>query len=434
MATDVEILDRHMPQRLRLATLVRIRWMAVIGQTVAVLFVAFWLRFPMPVGLCLALIAGSACLNLFLGLNYRSSVLLTPLAAFHVLTFDVLQLAGLLYLTGGLTNPFAILVIVPAVISAAVLPMRLTAVLAGIVILCVTLLAFYHQPLPWYEDAVLATPIVLVAGILVSVIASLIFTSIYVWRVAEEARLLAGALSATELVLQSEKHFTALDGLAAAAAHELGTPLATIALVAKELDLAMQKDDAHKEDIELIRSQTSRCRDILQRLSNRSFSSETHLTRLPVTSLIEEAVDPHRNFGIEIKSVAGIRDDKEPIGQRNPGIAYGLGNLVENAVDFAEKRVEVSSSWTASDVTIEIRDDGPGFPPDMLTRIGEPYAQSRFRTERNGGGGLGLGLFISKTLLERSGATLRFANLPAPDKGASVIVNWPRRLMDAAIE
>ena len=265
-------------------------------------------------------------------------------------------------------------------------------------------------------------------------IASLTFTSIYVWRVAEEARLLAGALSATELVLQREQHFTALDGLAAAAAHELGTPLATIALVAKELDLAIQKGDAHKEDIELIRSQTSRCRDILQRLSNRSIDSENHLTRLPMTSLIEEVIDPHRNFGIDITSIAGKRDDREPVGKRNPGIAYGLGNLVENAVDFAEKTVTVKSSWSANQVAIEISDDGPGFPSDILDRIGEPYAQSRTRNERNGGGGLGLGLFISKTLLERSGAALVFSNLSYPDRGAKVSIAWPRRLMDVAIE
>lgn len=430
MTIDIEIRDRRLPQRLRLSTLIRLRWLAVTGQTAAVLFVAYWLGFPFPVSFCLTLIAAAAWLNLFLAWRYPSTVLLTPYAAFAILTFDVLQLAGLLYMTGGMTNPFATLMIVPAIISATSLPMRLTTVLALIVMLCVTLLAFYHLPLPWYEGATPSTPFVLVAGTLTSVIASLVFTSIYVWRVAEEARLLAGALTATELVLQREQHITALDGLAAAAAHELGTPLATIALVAKELDIAIGKGEAHKEDVELIRSQSARCREILQRLSNRSIDSENHLTRLPLSSLIEEVVDPHRNFGIQIDTVSGVCTVAEPILLRNAGISYGLGNLVENAVDFAKSKVTIESAWSNSDIVITIRDDGPGFPPDMMDRIGEPYAQSRFRNERNGGGGLGLGLFITKTLLERSGATLKFTNSPNLHEGAEIRVSWPRKVMD----
>jgi two-component system, sensor histidine kinase RegB len=430
MSTDIEILDRTLPQRLRLSTLIRLRWLAVAGQTAAVFFVAYWLNFSFPVATCLALIAAAAWLNLFLGWRYAPTVRLSPWAAFAVLTFDVLQLAGLLYLTGGMTNPFAILVIVPAIISATSLPMRLTAALACVVITCVSLLAFFHLPLPWYDGQRLATPFVLVAGTLTSVMASLIFTSIYVWRVAEEARLLAGALAATELILQREQHITALDGLAAAAAHELGTPLATIALVAKELDIAIRTGEAHKEDVELIRSQAARCRDILQRLSNRSIDSENHLTRLPLSSLIEEAVEPHRNFGIVIETAPGARQGAEPVFARSPGIAYGLGNLVENATDFAKGKVMIESSWSEKEIVIRISDDGPGFPPDILDRIGEPYAQSRIRSERKGGGGLGLGLFITKTLLERSGAALNFSNGGGLNEGARISVIWPRKNMD----
>jgi two-component system, sensor histidine kinase RegB len=431
MTTDIEIRDRRLPQRLRLSTLIRLRWLAVFGQLAAVLFVAYWLEFPFNVGICLILIAASAWLNLFLAWRYPATVLLGPEAAFSVLAFDVLQLAGLLYLTGGMTNPFAMLMIVPAIISATSLPRKLTASLAGLVILCVLILAFYHLPLPWYRGLTPDTPLILVVGTLTSVIASLVFTSIYVWRVAEEARMLAGALTATELVLQREQHITALDGLAAAAAHELGTPLATISLVAKELDIAMSKDDAHKEDVELIRSQAARCREILQRLSERSIDSETHLTRLSLSSLIEEAIEPHRLLGVEIKTVAGLRDGAEPVLQRNPGIAHGLANLIENAVDFAAKQVTVESGWSANEVLISIRDDGPGFPADILDRIGEPYAQSRIRNERKGGGGLGLGLFITKTLLERSGASLSFSNRGKPGEGAEIRVNWPRKSIDA---
>ncbi len=430
MSADMEIRDRHLPQRLRLSTLIRLRWLAVAGQTAAVLFVAFWLMFPFAVSVCFALIAAAAVLNLYLAWRYPPTLLLTPLAAFSILAFDVLQLAGLLYMTGGLTNPFAFLMIVPAVISATSMPMRLIALLAAIVIVCVTLLAFNHLPLPWYAGSQLSTPFVLVSGILASVIASLVFTSIYVWRVAEEARLLAGALTATELVLQREQHISALDGLAAAAAHELGTPLATIALVAKELDHAIESTSEHKEDIELIRSQTARCREILQRLSNRSIESEQHLTRVALTSLVEEVIDPHRNFGISIEAVAGERRGPEPVLARNPGLSYGLGNLVENAVDFARGSVIVESGWTDAEIVLRVVDDGPGFPSDILDRIGEPYAQSRVRNERNGGGGLGLGLFITKTLLERAGASMTFSNSPAFNNGAEVFIRWPRKSLD----
>jgi two-component system, sensor histidine kinase RegB len=202
-------------------------------------------------------------------------------------------------------------------------------------------------------------------------------------------------------------------------------------LVAKELDIAMRADDAHKEDVELIRSQAARCREILQRLSNRSIDSETHLMRLPISSLIEEAIEPHRLLGVEIKTVAGPRDGAEPVLKRNPGIAHGLANLIENAVDFAAKQVIVESGWSANEVLISIRDDGPGFPADILDRIGEPYAQSRIRNERKGGGGLGLGLFITKTLLERSGASLSFSNRGRPGEGAEIRVHWPRKMVDA---
>jgi two-component system, sensor histidine kinase RegB len=430
MSTEIEIRDRRLPQRLRLSTLIRLRWLAVGGQTAAVLFVAYWLEFPFPVGTCLALIAVAALLNLFLAWRYPPAALLTSKSAFVILAFDVLQLAGLLYMTGGLTNPFASLMIVPAIISATSMPKQLTGILAAIVTTCVAVLAFFHLPLPWYDGAVLATPLVLVIGILASVIASLVFTSVYVWRVAEEARLLAGALTATELVLQREQHISALDGLAAAAAHELGTPLATIALVAKELDLAMDKSNEHKEDIELIRSQAQRCREILQKLSNRSIDSEGHLSKSPLSSIVEEVIDPHRHFGITIQSVPGEQTGLEPVLARNPGLSYGLGNLVENAVDFAKSSVTIESGWNDAEIILRIVDDGPGFPPDILDRIGEPYAQSRFRTERNGGGGLGLGLFITKTLLERSGAVLKFNNSPHLGFGAQVLIRWPRKTMD----
>lgn len=416
--------DFQQSQRLRLNTLIRLRWLAIVGQSLTVLVVAYGLKFPLPVSMCFALIACSAWMNLLLTFRYPAAHRLTPFSAFAILTFDSLQLAGLLYMTGGLTNPFSLLMTVPVVVSATSLPLRLTALLGALVIVAATLLVFYHLPLPWHEGAPLAMPFIYVAGTWMAVFCSIAFTAIYAFRVAEEARLLANALAATELVLQREQHLSALDGLAAAAAHELGTPLATITLVAKEMEKALGEDPKYGEDVKLLRSQSERCREILKRLTSLSSESEVHLSRLPLTSLVEEVTAPHRDFGISIKLRPGERIGPEPVGRRNPGVIYGLGNLVENAVDFARKNVTIRWRWNEAAVSFSIIDDGPGFPPEIIDRIGEPYMSTRQGTEA--GGGLGLGLFIAKTLLERSGATLDFRNSSEPGEGAIVQISWPR--------
>jgi two-component system sensor histidine kinase RegB len=411
-------------RQLRLNTLIRLRWMAIVGQTAAVMVVAYLMHFPLPVSLCFALIACSAWLNLFLAFRYPATQRLGPSAAFAILVFDALQLAGLLYITGGLTNPFSVLMTVPVVISATSLSLRLTAILGALTVTAATILVFLHLPLPWVRGTELPMPFVYVAGMWMAVVSSIAFTGIYAWRVAEEARLLATALAATELVLQREQHLSALDGLAAAAAHELGTPLATIALVAKEMQRALGEDPRFGEDVTLLRTQSERCREILKRLTSLSSEGEAHMARLPLTSLIEEVTAPHRDFGIAIRLEPGDRIGPEPVTRRNPGVLYGLGNLVENAVDFARNSVTVRWQWDDQDVTLDVVDDGPGFSAEILDRIGEPYMTTRQSSDN--GGGLGLGLFIAKTLLERSGATLRFANAAAPGMGASVEIVWPR--------
>ena len=404
--------DFQHSHRLRLNTLIRLRWLAIIGQSVAVIFVAYWLNFPLPVSLCFTLIALSAWLNLFLAFRYPAAHRLNPPAAMGILIFDSLQLAGLLYMTGGLTNPFSLLLTVPVVISATSLPLRLTAALGALVMAAATLLMFHHMPF------------VYVVGMWMAVFSSISFTAIYAFRVAEEARLLANALAATELVLQREQHLSALDGLAAAAAHELGTPLATITLVAREMEKALGNDSKYREDVTLLRSQSERCRELLPRLPSLSSEGAPHLARLPLTSLVEEVIAPHRDFGISINLRPGERIGPEPVGQRNAGVLYGIGNLVENAVDFARAFVNVGWSWDDNHVTLSITDDGPGFPADIIDRIGEPYMSTRQGAEL--GGGLGLGLFIAKTLLERSGATIDFRNSSGPGEGAVVQVSWPR--------
>lgn len=419
----------NLSRRPRLTTLVRLRWLAIAGQTATVMFVALYLQFSFAVGICFALIASSAWLNLFLTFRFSTNHRLNPTAASFVLAFDVLQLAGLLYLTGGVQNPFTMLMIAPVIISATSLSIGHTLALASLVVSCTTLLTVYYQPLPWYPGVELDLPFLFVVGIWCAMISALGFTGVYAYRIAEETRQLGDALTATELILQREQHLTALDGLAAAAAHELGTPLATIALVVREMQRSYSAEAAADpglaEDIGLLQSQVARCREILQRLTSLSSENEEHMSRLPLSSLIEEVIAPHRNFGISLNVSAMEGPKPEPVVRRNPGLLYGLGNLVENAVDFARSKVTVTWGWTETGVSIIIQDDGEGFRPEILDRIGEPYMTSR-DSSHNGGGGLGLGLFIAKTLLERSGAQITFRNRKNPGQGAEVKVSWSR--------
>ncbi len=431
MAQDLRTPDPAELQRLRLNTLIRLRWLAVAGQSAAVVVVAFWLEFPLPVGPCFALIACSAWLNLLMAFRFPATHRLEPRAALGILAFDALQLAGLLYMTGGLTNPFSLLMAVPVVVSATSLPFRMTLLIGLLAVAAATALAFFHLPLPWFQGTELAMPFIYVVGVWLALVSSIAFTGVYAYRVADEARQLANALSATELILQREQHLSALDGLAAAAAHELGTPLATISLVAKEMERTLGDDPRLREDVALLRSQAQRCREILQRLTNLSSEGEPYLARLPLTSLIEEVIAPHREFGIDIRLAPGPRLGAEPVTRRNPGVIYGIGNLVENAVDFARESVTVEWQWDAGSVVLTVLDDGPGFPPEIIDRIGEPYMTSRSGTDA-GGGGLGLGLFIAKTLLERSGAAIAFSNASDPGQGAMVRIEWPRERFDEA--
>ncbi len=427
MIQDLRAPDPQLSRRLRLNTLIRLRWLAIVGQSAAVIVVAYVLEFPLPVSLCFALIACSAWLNLLLTFRFPATHRLEPNAAMGILLFDTMQLAGLLFMTGGLTNPFALLMTVPVVVSATSLPLRMTAGLALVAIATATMLVAFHLPLPWHAGTELTMPFVYVAGIWIAVVSTIVFTAFYAWRVAEEARQLANALTATELVLQREQHLSALAGLAAAAAHELGTPLATIALVAKEMERALGGDPRFAEDVTLLRSQSERCREILTRLTSLSAVTEEHLDRMPLSSLIEEVTAPHRDFGIAIAVSKTQESGPEPVGRRNPGVMYGLGNVIENAVDFARTAVEVRWGWSEHEVRLQVVDDGPGFQAEILDRIGEPYMTTR-PGGSDSGGGLGLGLFIAKTLLERSGADVAFRNASEQGKGAMVEVSWPRAI------
>ena len=427
--TDSDEIESVRPGILvHLETLIRLRWLAIVGQSLAVVVIAFVFGFPMPWTICFALIGFSAILNLTLVRRYRSRHRLPGKAVFAVLCFDILQLGLLLFLTGGLQNPFSILLMAPVIVSSTSLKLVHTVVLGAVGVAVSTLLVFFYLPLPWIEGESFQLPLVYVGGMWVAIVCTLAFTAIYAFRVAEEARKLADALSATELVLQREQHLSNLDGLAAAAAHELGTPLATIALVSKEMSRELDSDSPLMEDARLLRSQAERCREILQTMRSLTQEGDRHISEMPFSAIMEEVASPHRDFDVEIE-IDFPNDGNEPVCWRNAGVLYGLGNLIENAVDYAEKKVHFSAEWSEETISITVRDDGIGYDDELLERIGEPFVKSRSR--QKGGGGLGLGLFIAKTLLERSGATLQFTNSNMPElSGAMVKVNWQRSALE----
>jgi len=421
----LDLAHNHPRRNVRLDTLVRLRWLAVIGQTTAVLVVFFGLEFELPVWACLAVIALSAWLNIALRLRFYMTQRLEPDRAAWLLAFDIAELAVLLYLTGGLQNPFAFLFLGPVLLSATALPPRFTLILGGFAIACATVLVFTHYPLPWDADDPLRLPPIYMAAVWLSILLAIGFIGVYAWQITEESRQLSDALAATELVLAREQHLSALDGLAAAAAHELGTPLSTISVIAKELENAIPAEAPHGDDVRLLREQAKRCRDILSKITQLSSSTEP-FDRMPLAALMEEIAAPYRNFGVAIDVRMAGDESPEPIVARNPAVLYGLGNLMENAVDFAAERVTVAASWSEETVGISITDDGPGFAPEIIARVGEPYVTSRPALDKDEPSGLGLGFFIAKTLLERSGATLSFSNRKLPEHGAAVFVRWNR--------
>lgn len=433
--------------RLRLQTIVRLRWLGVLGQMLAVGFVYFGLGFNLPIGPALIWIAMSAWLNVYLAIRFPARHRLSIRFATGLLAYDIVQLAALLYLTGGVDNPFLMLMVAPVTVSAATLPLANTVALGVLAIAASAVLVFYSLPLPWTAPYALAQPLAYKLGILAALAASMPFLALYVWRLTKEGVEMSAALTATELVLAREQKLHALDGLAAAAAHELGTPLSTITLVTNELGRHMTEDNPFREDILLLRSQAQRCREILQKLTQHPPDEDPLHATLPVSEMLTEAAAPYMGgrAPITIKSrpaalAAGTLAEREPLGFRRPGVIFGVSNIIENAVDFASSKVEIVAEWDQQTVSVTISDDGPGFPAEIIDNLGEPYVTTRggeHGKRRNSGEklfGLGLGFFIAKTLLERSGARIMLENHEPPRHGAIVKFTWPRVAFEAALQ
>jgi two-component system sensor histidine kinase RegB len=413
---------------IRLRTLIVLRWLAACGQLAAILVAEFYLDMNLHLGLCLMAVGAAVVANLIAIFVYPENRRLNDSEAMLALLFDILQLSFLLYLTGGLNNPFALMILAPVTISATALSLRSTVLLGLTAILLVTTLFFYHQPMRTDFGFVLQQSDIFRQGFWLAIVIGIAFESVFAWRVTTEIQSMGEALQATQMALAREQKLTDLGGVVAAAAHELGTPLATITLVSSELAEELEGQPDLQEDAALIRSQADRCRDILRSMG-RAGKDDKHMRHALLEAVVREAAEPHANRGKVL--IYSFDHADPPMIARAPEVIHGLRNLVQNAVDFAATTVWVDVQWQDR-IVVRISDDGPGYPPHLLGRIGDPFLRQRKAdTARPGYEGMGLGLFIAKTLLERSRAELSFANGSDPfvqeratRSGAIVEVSW----------
>lgn len=435
----------------RLRTLVLLRWVAVAGQAAAVLVADTVLGFDLPMAEVALVISSAVLVNIVATLVHPAEKRLSEHGTLASLVFDLLQVTALLMLTGGLNNPFAVLIIAPVTISATALRLGSTAIIGLVALGAIPVMAAIHLPLVHSDGTVLEVPALYSLGLAAALAVGVVFLALYIRRVIVEGHRMSEALTATQLALAREQELAAIGSMAAAAAHELGTPLATIKLTAAELARELGETPDLAEDAALIRKEAERCGEIMASLS-RSRREDTQLKRLPVQAVVEEAAAPHANRGREIVvrvegMEEGTRGHGQPMIPRSPELIHGLRNIIQNAVDFARRTVWIDIEREGEGLRIAIGDDGPGFASEILPRLAEPYITSRRRESRGGSDpyeGMGLGLFIARTLLERTGAQLTFANatdhdarredpgLPralAQPPGAVIEIFW-RRLSD----
>lgn len=414
--------------RTRLGTLMTLRWLAVAGQTLAVLFVYFGLGFNLPLGMCLATIAASAWLNVFLSFAAVGPQLLKGWEAALQLAFDVFQLALLISLTGGLSNPFLLFLIAPVTVAASSLRGRYTAIISIFAIGLAALMPLFAFDLPWREGEALTLPPLFEGGHFAALCIGIIFFALSAQRVNEDEAKMVRALDAASVVMSREQRLSALGAMSAMTAHELGTPLATIHLVARELLGDLPDDSPHLEDAALLAEQAERCRLILRKLGEAREASDIVHARMPLSALVEEAAAPHKGLGVAVRvtyEAMELGEEKVPVIRRSPEILHALGAFIENAVSFASSEVRVVANWTDKQFIVTIRDDGPGFAAEVMPKLGEPYVSQRGEAQL-GGGDMGLGFFIAKTLIERTGGRIATRNRAAPRHGAIVQAVWPR--------
>ena len=402
-------------------TLVFLRWIAIIGQLIAINLVFFGLQLNFPIFIAYIIILIGFSTNLFLQFKIKS-IQLKDLDAIIFLIYDLIQLSILLYLTGGISNPFSILLIVPTIVSSTFLSVGTTIILGLLTLIFLFLLTIFHYPLPGIHEYSFTFPAYYLLGFFIAIIIGLVFLSYFGIRFAGESKKRSEALNKLQEILSKEYELESLGGQAAAAAHSLGTPLATISVVATELKKEIGDDKDYSKDIDLLISQTKRCSEILKKISKKKIKEDKFISSIKLEDLIEEIILSFKETSSKDISLIFDNDKNKINTQRSPEIIYGLRNFIGNAVKFSKSKVNIILESDEKNIEITINDDGPGFPEDIKSVIGEPYIKSKSE-ELTLNSGLGLGTFLGKTLLERKMANLSFSR----DKklgGASVSISW----------
>ncbi len=385
-----------------LGNLIKIRWIAIFGQLIAILFASFVINIEIPFFEALFVIFLSVIINFYSYLEERKNKTISNIKAFSYLLFDTLQLGILLFLTGGIINPFSILILAPVITSASYLPALLTIILSSISIIIIMILNFYFIPLSLTYEFIL--PRIYTFGLVASLIITVIFIAIYAYLFASSSRKISNALSVSKLQILNQKKITEVGSLSAAAAHEMGTPLNTIFLILNDLlkDKKLQADKSILKDIVLLKSQADRCKEILQKLSKNPLKlKDKFLEKVKITDLIKINFDKF-NKNKKLKIVENFQKNEPEIIFKDE-IMYALGNIIQNAILYANNIVLVELTYQMKNVIIKISDDGKGYPKDIIDKLGEPYISKNNE-------GMGLGIFIAKNLIENMGGKIQFYN------------------------
>ena len=402
-------------------TLTILRYIAIFGQFIAINIVFFYLELQFPLKESYIIILIGLITNLFLQFRVKVNQLKDSYASLFLL-YDLFQLSSLLYLTGGILNPFVILLIIPTIVSSTFLSMGTTIILGVITSFLLFILSFIYLPLPGFDKNIFDVPNFYKQGILTAILIGLVFLSYFGIRFAGETKKRSEALRKLQEVISKEYELESLGGQAAAAAHSLGTPLATISVVAKELKKEIGGDKEMSKDIDLLISQTKRCSEILKQISKKQIKEDVFLSSIKFEDLLEEIINSFKETSSKDINLIVENDNNKIAIQRTPEIIYGLRNFIGNAVKFSKSQVNINLRSDQKIIEIKINDDGPGIPEDIIQKMGEPYIKSKSK-ELSVNSGLGLGTFLGKTLLERQGGQLIFKR-NSKLGGALIILSW----------
>ena len=401
-------------------TLVFLRWIAIIGQFSAITLVYFYLKLDFLQLYAYLILFVGILTNLYLQFKIKS-ILIKDFYASIFLIYDLIQLAALLYLTGGISNPFSILLIMPAIVSSTFLSMGTTIILGVITVALLFILSYFHYPLPGIHEHSQTFPKLYLTGYILAIIIGLVFLSYFGIRFSGESKRRTDAINKVQQVLAKEYELESLGGQAAAAAHSLGTPLATINVVASELKKELGNNKEFEKDIDLLITQTKRCGDILKKISKKQITDDDFFKKTKLEDLLEEIIESFKETSSKNIYLSLEGDNNKILISRSPEIIYGLRNFIGNAVKFSKSEIEIVLISNKMKTEISINDDGPGFPEDIIEILGEPYIKSK-SFEINQNAGTGLGTFLGKTLLERAGAKLFFSN--NKNNGATVSISF----------